>query len=169
MSHCRVVSLPRRGCLLESQLPAKSVVGSASSFGSTRIGMDCASLFLRRAKIWQIFRKFYIFVTVINAVALLLAALDVWHYPRQYTGAFVLGNLLFAILMRNELFGRILYAVVNFLFAKVRSPSSSLAEANGSHSGHHCGSDWVARRHCSTSAASTLAARRQVSCGSSLG
>lgn len=103
--------------------------------------MDCASLFLRRAKIWKIFRKFYIFVTVINAVALLLAALDVWHYPRQYTGAFVLGNLLFAILMRNELFGRVLYAVVNFLFAKVRSPSSSLAETNGPYSGHHYGSD----------------------------
>ena len=31
----------------------------------------------------------------------------------------MLGNLLFAILMRNELFGRILYAVVNFCFAKV--------------------------------------------------
>lgn len=55
---------------------------------------------------------------------LVLAALDIWHYPRQYTGAFVLGNLFFAILMRNELFGRILYAVVNFLFAKVSRPLS---------------------------------------------
>lgn len=52
---------------------------------------------------------------------LLLAALNVWTYPRHYTGAFILGNLLFAILMRNELFGRTLYAVVNFLFAKVGS------------------------------------------------
>ena len=32
----------------------------------------------------------------------------------------VLGNLLFAILMRNELFGRILYFLVNSLFAKVQ-------------------------------------------------
>jgi hypothetical protein len=35
-------------------------------------------------------------------------------------GAFVLGNLLIAILMRNELFGRVLYFVVNKSFAKVR-------------------------------------------------
>jgi hypothetical protein len=56
---------------------------------------------------------------------LLLAALNVWDYPRRYTGAFVLGNLFTAILMRNELFGRILYAVVNYLFAKVFPFSSS--------------------------------------------
>ena len=63
--------------------------------------------------------KFYALVTIINGVGLLLAALNIWTYPRRYTGAFILGNLLFAILMRNELFSRILYAVVNFLFAKV--------------------------------------------------
>lgn len=42
-----------------------------------------------------------------------------WTYPRHYTGAFVLGNLQMAILMRNELFGRFLYLFVNTLFAKV--------------------------------------------------
>ena len=56
----------------------------------------------------------------INFVGLLLAALNIWTYPRHYTGAFVLGNLLFAILMRNELFGRLLYLIVNKCFAKVR-------------------------------------------------
>lgn len=40
-------------------------------------------------------------------------------YPRNYTGAFILGNLLSAILVRNELFGRFLYLLVNTLFAKV--------------------------------------------------
>ena len=40
-------------------------------------------------------------------------------YPRNYTGAFILGNLLAAILVRNELFGRFLYLFVNTLFAKV--------------------------------------------------
>lgn len=54
-----------------------------------------------------------------NGIGILLAALDVWHYPRQYTGAFVLGNLLTAILVRNELFGRFLYLIINTLFAKV--------------------------------------------------
>lgn len=43
----------------------------------------------------------------------------VWHYPRKYTGALILGNLLAAILMRNELFGRLLYLIVNTCFAKV--------------------------------------------------
>ena len=55
----------------------------------------------------------------LNLVALLLALLHVWEYPRRYTSAFVLGNLQAAILVRNELFGRLLYLVVNTLFAKV--------------------------------------------------
>ena len=54
-----------------------------------------------------------------NLVGIGLAIADIWHYPREYTGAFVLGNLLVAILMRNELFGRFLYLLVNTLFAKV--------------------------------------------------
>lgn len=57
-----------------------------------------------------------------NAIALLLAILGKWDYPRKYTGAFVLGNLQIAILMRNELFGRLLYLIVNTLFAKVSLP-----------------------------------------------
>jgi hypothetical protein len=55
----------------------------------------------------------------LNLAGLLLAATGKWQYPRQYTGAFVLGNLQVAILMRNELFGRFLYLIVNTLFAKV--------------------------------------------------
>lgn len=54
-----------------------------------------------------------------NAIGILLAGLNVWTYPRHYTGAFVLGNLLTAILVRNELFGRFLYLIVNTFFAKV--------------------------------------------------
>lgn len=55
----------------------------------------------------------------LNLVGILLAALNVWMYARKYTGVFVLGNLFTAILIRNELFGRILYLIVNTLFAKV--------------------------------------------------
>ena len=43
----------------------------------------------------------------------------VWHYPKKYTGGLVLGNLFVAILMRNELFGRLLFLIVNTCFAKV--------------------------------------------------
>ncbi|CDO77044.1 hypothetical protein BN946_scf184403.g19 [Trametes cinnabarina] len=62
--------------------------------------------------------KFFTFVITLNGVGLLLAALNIWTYPRRYTGAFILGNLIFAILMRNEVFGRLLYWFVNACFAK---------------------------------------------------
>lgn len=55
----------------------------------------------------------------LNLVGITLAIFNIWKYPQRYTGAFVLGNLLVAILMRNELFGRFLYLLVNTLFAKV--------------------------------------------------
>ncbi|THH13259.1 hypothetical protein EW146_g6937 [Bondarzewia mesenterica] len=72
-----------------------------------------------RALLWfNTYRKFYTFIVALNGVGILLAVIGKWQYPRRYTGAFVLGNLLVAILMRNELFGRLLYLLVNTLFAK---------------------------------------------------
>jgi hypothetical protein len=65
-------------------------------------------------------RKFFTFVVTLNLLGVVLAATGVWNYPRHYTSALVLGNLLTAILVRNELFGRFLYAIVNFCFAKVQ-------------------------------------------------
>jgi len=53
-----------------------------------------------------------------NTVGIILAILDVWHYPRVRTGAWVLGNLCAGILVRNELFQRALYLFVNTCFAK---------------------------------------------------
>jgi hypothetical protein len=57
-------------------------------------------------------------VLTLNVIGLILAISGVWQYPRHYTSALVLGNLLVAILMRNELFGRFLYLFVNTCFAK---------------------------------------------------
>jgi hypothetical protein len=54
-----------------------------------------------------------------NIIGLILTISGAWTYPRRYTSAFVLGNLLMAILVRNELFGRALYLFVNTFFAKV--------------------------------------------------
>ncbi|KAI0827884.1 hypothetical protein BC628DRAFT_1417997 [Trametes gibbosa] len=72
-----------------------------------------------RMQLWYTtYRKFFSFIIALNGVGLLLAILDVWKYPRQYTGAFILGNLIFAILMRNEVFGRLLYWFVITCFAK---------------------------------------------------
>jgi hypothetical protein len=58
-------------------------------------------------------------VLTLNFIGLVLAATGKWEYPRRYPGAFVLGNLQCAILMRSELFVRLLYLAVNTLFAKV--------------------------------------------------
>ena len=66
-------------------------------------------------------RKFFLVAVLLNLAGIFLAAIGKWQYPRQYTGAFVLGNLQAAILIRNELFVRFLYFIVNLLFAKVCS------------------------------------------------
>ncbi|KAF8520833.1 hypothetical protein JB92DRAFT_2893781 [Gautieria morchelliformis] len=72
--------------------------------------------------LWQLwfntYRKFFTFVVTLNVTGIVLAATGHWPYARKYTGPIVLGNLQFAILMRNELFGRFLYLFVNTLFAK---------------------------------------------------
>lgn len=54
-----------------------------------------------------------------NIIILILTISGAWSYPRSYTSAFILGNLLAAVLARNELFGRFLYLFVNKSFAKV--------------------------------------------------
>ncbi|KAE9408676.1 hypothetical protein BT96DRAFT_913814 [Gymnopus androsaceus JB14] len=64
------------------------------------------------------YRKFFVLVVILNVIGLVLAAANVWVYPRNYTSAFILGNLQTALLVRNELFGRFLYLFVNTLFAK---------------------------------------------------
>jgi hypothetical protein len=65
------------------------------------------------------FRKLFTFVFIFNMTGLFLAASGHFPYAIKYSGAMALGNLNFAILMRNELFGRILYLFVNTCFAKV--------------------------------------------------
>lgn len=72
-----------------------------------------------RFELWfNTYRKLFTFIVTWNVIGLILTISGVWTYPRRYTSAFVLGNLLMAILVRNELFGRFLYLFVNTLFAK---------------------------------------------------
>ena len=68
----------------------------------------------RRTKfaLWfNTYRRFFVFCVTFNGIGLVLAALDKFPYARNHLGALVLGNLLMAILMRNELFIRFLYLV----------------------------------------------------------
>lgn len=52
-------------------------------------------------------------------IGLGLAASGIWKYGNRYTGPIVTANLNVSVLMRNEIFGRLLYIIVNALFAKV--------------------------------------------------
>ncbi|KAA1471260.1 hypothetical protein DENSPDRAFT_101912 [Dentipellis sp. KUC8613] len=70
-------------------------------------------------KIWfNTYRKLFTFVFTVNMIGIGLAASGHWPYAVRYNGAMALGNLNFAILMRNEIFGRLLYLFVNTFFAK---------------------------------------------------
>ena len=57
------------------------------------------------------YRRFFTFCVTLNGVGILLAALNKFAYAENHLGALVLGNLLMAILMRNELFLRVLYLI----------------------------------------------------------
>lgn len=57
------------------------------------------------------YRKFFVFVTLLNLAGIIMTALGRFPYAENHLGALVLGNLLCAILMRNELFLRFLYVV----------------------------------------------------------
>lgn len=59
------------------------------------------------------YRKFFAFIVLLNLVGVIMAALDRFSYAENHPGALVLGNILAAILVRNELFGRFLYLIAN--------------------------------------------------------
>jgi hypothetical protein len=62
--------------------------------------------------IWfNTYRKFFTFVTLLNLAGIIMASLNRFPYAENHLGALVLGNLLCAILMRNELFLRFLYII----------------------------------------------------------
>lgn len=63
-------------------------------------------------KLWfNTYRKFFTLVVVLNLVGIICAATNHFPYAENHLGALVLGNLLCAILMRNELWMRFLYMV----------------------------------------------------------
>lgn len=71
--------------------------------------------------------KFFIFVVTLNFVGIILTATGHFAYAKDHSGALLLGNLLMAVMMRNELFIRILYLFTNTFLAKVRkSPLHTL-------------------------------------------
>jgi len=70
-------------------------------------------------KLWyNTYRKLFTICFVINMIGFGFAASGHWPYAIRYTGAFAVANFNVAILVRNEIFGRILYWIVNTFFAK---------------------------------------------------
>ena len=67
-------------------------------------------------------------------IGLGLAASGHWPYAIKYNGEMAVANFNFAILMRNEIFGRLLYLFVNTLFAKVTSISIFVAHLSDENS-----------------------------------
>jgi len=64
------------------------------------------------------YRKFFVFCFSLNMIGLGLAASGHFQYGVDHAGAIAVANFNIAILMRNEVFGRLLYLLVNTLFAK---------------------------------------------------
>ncbi len=65
-----------------------------------------------RFRLWfNPYRMFFTFTVLINLVGIILAALHRFSYAEKHLGAMALGNLLCAILFRNELWMRLLYLV----------------------------------------------------------
>jgi len=69
------------------------------------------------------YKKFFTLVTLLNLAGIIMAALGRFPYAENHLGALVLGNLLCAILMRNELFLRLLYMIAIYGLRSVRCVS----------------------------------------------
>ena len=102
-------------------------------------------------ELWfNVYRRFFTFVVIFNLIGIILAATGHFRYAENHLGALVLGNLLMAILMRNELFVRFLYLIAIYGLRSVRfprpSPTSLLTIV---YSGRRYTSSWQSTLCCS--------------------
>lgn len=76
-------------------------------------------------ELWfNVYRRFFTFVVTLNLVGITMTAFDQFKYAENHLGALVLGNLLCAILMRNELFVRFLYLAAIYGLRSVNTINS---------------------------------------------
>jgi hypothetical protein len=129
---------------------------------------------------YNMYRRLWTVVTLLNLAGIVMAALGRFSYAEDHLGAMILGNLLCAILMRNELFGRFLYMVAIYGLRSVSwhfGPASLVLRMHeigphadsGSSSGRRYGRSAQRPPSCSTSAGSTPAAPCQGPCKQPLG
>ncbi|CAE6535541.1 unnamed protein product [Rhizoctonia solani] len=153
-SSAQTIALPSSTVSLapvEKALSEKAIQGSvvlaphkpapAAGKGKAKPPKIEASLWIRFNLFFNTYRKFYTFVVTLNGIGLILAGIGRFEYATNHSGALVLGNLLCAVMMRNELFTRFLYLVATSLFAKwpplcIRlGITSILQHVGGIHSG----------------------------------
>ncbi|KAF8754462.1 hypothetical protein RHS01_06109 [Rhizoctonia solani] len=72
-----------------------------------------------RFQLWfNTYRKFFTFIILFELAGMITAGLGHFPYAHENTGGIVIGNILAGVVVRNELFGRLLYLIVNTFFAK---------------------------------------------------
>ncbi|KAI0571362.1 hypothetical protein TUN199_04905 [Pyrenophora tritici-repentis] len=86
------------------------------------------------------YRKFFVVVVSLNLTGIILAGLNRFPYAENHLGALVLGNMLTAVLVRNELWMRLMYllAIYGLGWAPVcvkLAATSALQHVGGIHSG----------------------------------
>jgi len=84
------------------------------------------------------YRKFFTFIILLNTVGIIMTALGRFRYGEDHLGAIVLGNLLMAILFRNELWMRFLYIVCIYGLRVSSSYQWSCYHILTATSGHPC-------------------------------
>ncbi|CDO70704.1 hypothetical protein BN946_scf184798.g19 [Trametes cinnabarina] len=67
---------------------------------------------------YNTYRKLFTLAFSINMIMFGFAVSGHWPYAVKFAGAFAVANFNVSILVRNEIFGRVLYFLVNTLFAK---------------------------------------------------
>jgi hypothetical protein len=95
-------------------------------------------------ELWfNVYRRFFTVVVSLNITGIVMAALGRFPYAENHLGALVLGNLLCAILMRNELFLRFLYIffIYGLRSVSVLVPAVELRSDKDS-SGRRCALNW---------------------------
>ncbi|CCO32684.1 hypothetical protein BN14_06747 [Rhizoctonia solani AG-1 IB] len=72
-----------------------------------------------RFQLWfNTYRKFFTFIILFELAGMIAAGLGHFPYAHENTGGIIIGNILAGVIVRNELFGRLLYLIVNTFFAK---------------------------------------------------
>lgn len=111
------------GITPSSSVPVLSLSGPAGG-QTTKVKAPVPAVKTSRWILFQLwfntYRKFFTFVTLLNLAGIIMAGLGRFPYAENHLGALVLGNLLCAILMRNELFLRVLYTIAIYGLRSVR-------------------------------------------------